>query len=244
MPGGLQFFDQLGALLEQFPPPARDKAALHRFAEVGIGPGRTPSKDQRLSPDTLQGLQDAVADGPAQVMADQQDVFRADFDRHDGYLLGGFGRYGTDYRLRAVVSQIGLGAFSSSQTIFALTTTDHSRQPLSGSADYVLHLPSALPVNEGWSLTVYNLQGFLITNPIGRYQFSDTSQLTRNADGSADVYLQSTEPTVTAQAANWLPTGAGQGFEVMWRLLAPRSGQIPGILDGSGWQPPAITVVP
>ena len=29
--------------------------------------------------------------------------------------------------------------------------------------------------------------------------------------------------------------------EVMWRLLAPKPGQIPGILDGSGWQPPAIT---
>ena len=244
VPGGLQFFDQLGELLEQFPPPARDRAALRRFAEVGIGPGRTPSMDPRLSPYTLQGLQDAVADGPAQVVADEQDIFLSEFDKHDGYLLGGFGRYGTDYRLRAVVSQIGLGAFASSQTIFATTSTDHSRQPLSGSTAYVLHLPSAPPVNEGWSLTVYTLQGFLIPNPIDRYEFSDTSSLTRNADGSVDIYLQSTQPTDPAEAQNWLPTGAGQGFEVMWRLLAPKPGQIPGILDGSGWQPPAITAAP
>jgi len=240
VPRGLQFFDRLGTLLREFPPPARDRAALRRFAEVGIGPGRRPSRDRRLSPDTLRGLQDAVTDGPQQVVADQQSIFLADFDRHNGYLLGGFGRYGTDYRLRAVVSQIGLGAFRSSQTIFATTSTDHTRQPLSGSNGYVIHLPPALPAGEGWSLTVYNLQGFLIANPMDRYQFSDTSALTRDADGSADIYLQSIEPADTARAANWLPTAAGQGFEVMWRLLAPTPGQIPGILDGSGWQPPAI----
>ena len=30
----------------------------------------------------------------------------------------------------------------------------------------------------------------------------------------------------------------------MWRLLAPKPGRIKGILDGSGWQPPAITAAP
>ena len=88
------------------------------------------------------------------------------------------------------------------------------------------------------------LQGFLIPNAGNRYQLSTTSALTRNADGSADVCFQATEPSDPAQAANWLPTAAGQGFEGMWRLLAPTPGRIPGILDGSGWQPPAITPAP
>jgi hypothetical protein len=30
----------------------------------------------------------------------------------------------------------------------------------------------------------------------------------------------------------------------MWRLLAPDPSAVPGILDGTGWQPPAITLVP
>ena len=38
------------------------------------------------------------------------------------------------------------------------------------------------------------------------------------------------------------PTGSWQ--EVIWRLLAPTPAAIPGILDGSGWQPPAITAAP
>ena len=241
MPAGLRFFDVLGRQLEQFPPPAADRAALRRFAAVGVGPGKSPSQDPHLSRDTLRGLRAAVAAGPAKIQSDTAALFQADFEKHDGYLLGGFGRYGTDYRLRAVVSQIGLGAFTSQQTIFALTTTDHSGQPLSGSTGYVLHLPELPPVNEGWSLTVYDLHGFLIPNPEDRYQLSNKSRLARNGDGSVDIYLQAEQPTDPAQASNWIPTAAGQGFEVIWRLLAPKPGRIEGILDGNGWQPPAIT---
>ena len=138
---------------------------------------------------------------------------------------------------------MGLGAFTSDQSIFALALTDHSGQPLSGSTSYVLHMPVAPPANEGWSLTVYNLQGFLIPNSIDRYQLSDKSRLTRNADGSVDVYLQSSRPTDASQVSNWLPAAGGQEFEVIWRLLAPKPASIQGILDGKGWEPPAISVV-
>ena len=104
-----------------------------------------------------------------------------------------------------------------------------------------MHLPSLPPVNQGWTVTAYTLQGFLVPNLIKRYQLNGRSKLTRNPDGSVDIYLQSAEPSDPAQVANWLPTPAGQGFEVIWRLLAPKPGRIQGILDGSGWQPPAIT---
>jgi hypothetical protein len=50
-----------------------------------------------------------------------------------------------------------------------------------------------------------------VSNPLNRYAFTNSSQLTRNADGSIDFYLQSTEPTDPAQAGNWLPTPGGQG---------------------------------
>ena len=139
---------------------------------------------------------------------------------------------------------MGLGAFTSDQSIFALAVTDHSRQPLSGSTSYVLHMPVAPPANEGWSLTVYDLHGFLIPNSIDRYEFSNRSKLTHNSDGSVDLYLQAGSPSDPAQVANWLPTASGQGFEVIWRLLGPKPAKIAGILDGKGWEPPAITPAP
>ena len=213
---------------------------LRKLAAVGIGPGMIPSKNPHLSADTLRGLQAAVAAGPAQISADAKALFEADFAKYDGYMLGGFGHYGTNYTLRAIVATMGLGAFSSDQSIFALALTDHSAQPLNGSTSYVLHLPAAPPAGEGWSLTVYDLHGFLIPNPIDRYQISNKSHLVHNPDGSVDIYLQATQPSTPAQVSNWLPTASGQGFEVIWRLLAPQPAKIQGILDGKGWQPPAI----
>ena len=243
LPSGLQFFAVLGELLEQFPPPAADQETLRAFATVGIGPGRIPSQELHLSADTLQGLQDAAAAGPAQIRSDAEAIFLASSKIHNGYWLGGFGRYGTNYQLRAVVAQMGLGAFTSDQTIYAMSLTDHTMQPLSGSSEYVLHMPVAPPVNEGWSLTVYDLHGALVPNPLHRYQFSNASSLAYNADGSVDIFLQANQPADPGQAENWLPTPSGAGFEVVWRLLAPEPSAVDGILDGSGWQPPAIVRV-
>ena len=72
---------------------------------------------------------------------------------------------------------------------------DHNKEPLNGSTSYVVHMASAPPVTEGWSLTVYNLKGALIPNPINRFAISDTSQLAHNAEGSVDIYLQATQPS-------------------------------------------------
>jgi len=242
VPSGIAFFDQLGAELAAFPPPSADAAALASFATVGIGPGMTPSTDRSLSADTLQGLADAVSAGPAQIRTDTTQLVAQDSPKHNGYLLGGFGSYGTDYVERAVISQIGLGAFLPQQAIYAMTWSDASQKALAGSSAYVLHLTKAPPTAEGWSLTVYTDAGALVSGPGGRTSaLTSISPLTTNADGSIDLYLQPTAPTSSAQAANWVPTPHGQGFEVAWRLFAPDSDAIPGILDGSGWQPPQVT---
>jgi len=158
--------------------------------------------------------------------------------------VGGFGQYGTNYPLRAVISQIGLGAFTSGETIFALTWADHNKTPLAGSKNSVLHMAFPPPVNEGWSLTVYNLKGAMIQNPINRYASSDSSHLSHNADGSMDFYLQSTQPSDPVKVNNWLPTANGQGLEVIWRLMAPKPSEILGIVNGTGWQFPSITPMP
>jgi hypothetical protein len=240
IPTGVQFFDALGQLLATYPPPARDDAMLRKLAEVGIGPGMIPSQDTKLSSDTLNGLTDAVAAGPAQIEKETQNLFAEGFAKNNGYLLGGFGQYGADYTLRAVISQIGLGAFVPNQAVYAMSWSDHSKKTLMGSTSYVLHMQDPPPTNEGWSLTVYDLHGALVSNPLNRYAFSNLSQLARNSDGSIDFYLQCTEPANQVQARNWLPTPCGQGFEVIWRLFAPEPSKIDGILNGSGWQPPAI----
>lgn len=243
-PTGLRFFDILGEQLRRFPPSPADSPLIRRLAQVGIGPGRQPSTDPHISRETLRGLTAAAAAGPERIDSDAAHRFRSSGAAHNGYFLGGFGRYGTDYELRAVIAQIGLGAMTSEQTIFALSLTDRALAPLSGSARYVLSMPTPPPVSGGWSLTVYNLHGFLVANPIGRYELSSGSTLTKGASGSVEIYLQPAAPATPAEQANWLPTPSGEGFEVIWRLIATEKPSIGGILDGRGWQPPSITPAP
>lgn len=89
-----------------------------------------------------------------------------------------------------------------------------------------------------WSLTMYDLNGFFVPNPLGRYVINDRSALHHNADGSLDIYVQPTKPTDPAQAQNWLPAPAGN-FRLIWRLYDAGSAAS-GILDGTGWRPPKI----
>jgi len=239
-PTGLSFFDAMDELMALFPPPSRDAKALADFASVGIGPGLTPSQDSHLSTQTLAGLRDAAAAGPAQIRKETTALYANDFTRHNGYLLGGFGRYGMKYNERAVISQIGLGAFVPSQAIYAMAWSDAKRSALTGSHRYVLHMATPPPTREGWSLTVYNLQGGLMTNSLNRYALTNASELSRNKDGSIDIYLQANSPDKNTQQKNWLPVSAGLGFEVTWRLFAPQPSTISAVINGSGWQPPSI----
>jgi hypothetical protein len=239
---GLAFYDNLCKLLAQFPPSSLDAALLKTLEGVGIGPGRIPSMDQTLSGETKKGLIDAVADGPEKMKAVVKSAYATSAKKHHGYFLGGFGNYGTNYELRAAVATIGLGAMSSEQTIFALTMTDQSMVPLNGSLKYTMHLDQLPPATEGWSITVYDTSGALIGNPYNRYQFNDASNLSKNPDGSVDIYFQATKPIEAAAFKNWLPIGNGKGFQVMFRLLAPQHNQIKDILHGTGWQPSALVI--
>lgn len=240
IPTGLDFLDTLCQLMQQFPPPKADKEQLDIFATVGLAPGRIPSKDTSLSTETIRGLTDAIAAGPQEIKAAIKTVYEKSAKKHNGYLLGGFGVYGTDYQLRAVIATIGLGAMSSDQAMFALTSTDDMMKPLNGSVQYVMHFTEIPPATEGWSITVYDSKGALIQNPINRYQFNQLSDLYQNTDGSFDIFFQSAKPESGAEIQNWLPVAEGEGFQVIIRLLAPEHVKIHDILEGSGWQPPVI----
>ena len=123
-----------------------------------------------------------------------------------------------------------------------MTWQAKSGAPLDGSKAYALHLTEAPPTHEGWSLSAYNTSGNIMpTNP-ARNAFTNISDLHRNPDGSIDIYLQPTAPSLPEQAQNWIPVLAGQDFELTWRLFAPNRSAIPGILNGTGWLPPAVTL--
>jgi hypothetical protein len=241
MPTGLHYFDRLGALLERFPPPREDAPVLRRLATVGIGPGMAPSHDPGLSADVRRGLADAVDAGPDSVLADIRTAYVDGFAAHNGWLVSKTGRYGTDYVRRASTTAIGLGALTPSEAIYPFAQVDKTGQPLSGAKRYVLHFAAdeLPPVRAFWSLSLYDTDGFFVPNPIDRYLINDRTDLHRNPDGSVDVYVQNRVPAAPSERQNWLPSPPGP-FRLLFRLYAPTPTAIPGILDGTGWDPPSI----
>lgn len=246
LPSGMAYYDRLGDLLAEFPPPAADQPMLDQLAAIGVGPGRHPSTDPSLDADTIAGMTAAIADGPAAVLDDVRALYGATFARDNGYLVQRTGTYGTDYRLRAVVTQVGLGALQPEQSIYPLALLDRTGQPLTGAKKYAVHVPAGgfPPITDTgfWSLTLYDNDGFIIPNEIDRYAINDRTDLHYNADGSVDLYLQAERPTDPAQAQNWLPTPTG-AYRVIWRTYGTDRSEIPGILDGTGWKAPAIMPV-
>lgn len=115
------------------------------------------------------------------------------------------------------------------------TTVDGAGQRLSGQRDYVLHFPEGqLPPNDAfWSLTMTDVVGFMVSNPINRSSVG--SRLVPNADGSIDIYLRRTAPA--GHESNWLPAPAGY-FKLMLRAYLPGR----AVLDGAYHVPPVMKV--
>jgi len=147
--------------------------------------------------------------------------------------------YGTDYRLRALVTAIGLGANRPQDAIYPVAEVDADGKPFDGANRHVMHFPAGQlpPVDGFWSLTMYDGQYFFVPNKLNRYTLSARNALKYNADGSVDLYLQASSPG-TAKEASWLPTTQSGKFIPMLRLYWPKE-TLPSILDGT-WKPPSI----
>ncbi len=238
----MRFFVALDKEMKAFPAPAQDRPLLAELRPYGIGAGLDPLK-AGLSAAALKGLRDAVTNGPNAVQSAALALYLKGFAAHNGYLVSDLGAWGTNYMLRAIGDKIGLGGQRAGIAIYPVALLDDTKAALTGSKRYVIHLPKSqlpIPVHAFWSLTMYNTQSFFVANPLNRYLLNNLSHLRKNADGSIDIYVQAARPSDSAQVDNWLPAPpAGQGFRLIWRLFDAGKA-VTGILNGTGWQPPAI----
>ena len=237
----LAFYTALDKELAIFPPPTQDAPLLTKLHAIDVGAGLNPATDKKLSAQTLQGMRDAVTDGPSKVASALKTLYMTNSLSHNGSMVVATGNYGTDYQLRAIVDKVGLGALRPDISIYPITQTTQLLQTLKGAHKYVLHIAAGqTPPGTGgfWSVTMYDQNGFFVPNTLDRYVLNDRSDFHKNTDGSIDIYIQTAAPKNPAQLQNWLPAPAGT-FHVIWRLYGPGSAMA-SILNGHGWRPPAI----
>ena len=221
---GLQFYDELGAALQDDPPPEDESPLLRLFAQVGIGLNRRPSQEVKDQA-TIDGLKQAISEGER--LIDQK-------VSNWGKMVNGWmvnyqiGNYGKDYLLRAATAKAALAANTAEESLYFITQVDVTGKPLSGANRYVFRFdPGGLPpVDAFWSLTVYGLDRFLVANPLNRYSIGDrTKGLQYNADGSLDIYVQHEVPV--GEESNWLPTPA-DAFYLLFQAYQPRAELLTG----------------
>ena len=103
---------------------------------------------------------------------------------------------------------------------YLMTIVDKDGQALDGGSTYRLTVPPNAPVKLYWSATAYDRATHaLIRDLPWSSRASNTPGLTKNADGSVDVYFGPKAPA--GKESNWVPTKAGGQFEVLFRLYGP-----------------------
>lgn len=226
-------FFALGAeLMKEHAPHHSDYSQLSRIAGLGLVPG------QDLDPSRFTAAELEEIEAGA---VEAREMMAASLPRMgsvaNGWVIPAdtMGVYGNYYLKRALVTQVGLGANQAEDAVYPVLLTDSDGQPASGDHDYVMHFAANQipPVSAFWSITMYDAEGFQVANEINRFAIGDRDNLTFNADGSLDIYLQHTSPGPD-KATNWLPAPEGP-LGITMRLYAPA----PEVLRGA-WAPPPV----
>ncbi|WP_194835013.1 DUF1254 domain-containing protein [Nocardia sp. XZ_19_369] len=221
------FFDRMCAVLATNPATPNDAAAMKRFAMIGITPGG------KVIGLTDQELSSAVNTARQQipVYLDPQAV------HENGWTFDpAIGTYGTNYLQRAAIAWKGLGANLAEDAIYPtlFATADSAGR-------FRLHFPAGQtpPVDAFWSLTAYDADSYLMSNPAGIYAIGHQIPVVPNPDGSVDLAVQHADPGPSVPVGNWLPIPESGPFSLTLRLYAPKAEAIQG-----RWQPPPLLPVP
>lgn len=220
----LDFFDILNFVMQFCPPHPSEKQLLARFAQIGVGAGKTFD-----GASLTQEMRDAIAGGMEDAWR-QCDAFARN-EMATGKVTSG-DVFGTreylknNYLYRMAAAVLGIYGNSKEEALYPMYRVDAAGKPLDAARNrYVLHFqPGQLPpVNAFWSLTLYELPSSLLSaNPLNRYLINSPMlpRLKRDADGGLTLHIQSESPGADRES-NWLPAPKGP-FWCVLRLYWPK----------------------
>ena len=245
IPYDLRFFQSLDRIVQHEPWLDRDKAMIDVLRTIGIEKGKPfqPDADRRAL------LNAAAVEAHASLDARYEASF-APFYEDAHWSLPFLPELGetapTAYEKTDVYSVDARGladsyAFSTVKNLgagqaYLLTIADANGKPLDGSRAYRLLVPPNAPVTQYWSAVAYDRETHSLMRNVERPSRSSlTPELARERDGSIELVFAPIAPTVSA---NWIPTSAGECFEVMFRFYGPE----PSFFD-KRWRLPDIELL-
>ena len=222
------FFDDLSAVLESVPPLAGEEE-LYKIAQ------RIVAKSE-ANPRVAEALRKI-----AEEIEESEIVPFFDFTNVGSPLpgywtsVGNGAAFGVDYRTRTAVVKSNIFVNKADEAKYFYLEHAKDGRPLRGDRNYeITFAADELPPHKGlWSLTLYNQDHRLFSNPWQRHSIGsiESHLLQWNEDGSLTIFIRS-KPTDIKQE-NWLPSPSGH-FVLYLRVYAPSK----SVVDGD-WNPPA-----
>ncbi len=231
-PADHRFWDLLNEVVQSEPPESADPLTLGMFASIGIQNGRAFDPDDRMRAILTEAA--AVGDASARALTYRFRQDEAWYYPGSSWRKGFLGGYRSQDRGAALLDSAAQLYFwggsvspawdqkmvgTGSQYAFAFV--DSTGSPLDGGRTYRLHVPPAVPVNNFWSVIVYDTQtrSMLQTGQEWPSVTSQDQDLTTNEDGSLDIRFGPEPPD--AGSHNWIQTLPGKGWFAMFRLYGP-----------------------
>jgi hypothetical protein len=234
-PAGLEYWKLLSEVINNNPVAERDRFFMAMLKPLGIEKGKPFAPDDRqkrileegarLGHDMAQNISFAsrLAGSPAyknwvnvfvlntDQKTQQESEYYSQLDERLNYLYLG------TWPIHAMNLP-----FPSKGQRYLESFKDGNGNPLDGSKNYRLHVPANPPVEEFWSVTVYDtLTRSMTVNKANNAAINSFDKITKNADGSWDLYFGPPGAAPAGQESNWVDTSASKGWWVWFRFYGP-----------------------
>ena len=217
-PAELLLFEELCETLKDVTPPDEELAFARQAERIGV----TLADGFRV-----EGLDEAAIAALARAVLDAQSVLEHKARTLEPVQPGGTWMVGLDlagegdWLFRGAVGWKHVWGELAEELIVPFARIDENGDELTGAHRYTLRFAAGgQPPARYWRISMYDLDGFFIDNPIRRYGIGNMGETPWvDADGSVTVRLQHERPA-EGEEANWLPTPEG-GFFLALRMYQP-----------------------
>jgi len=232
-PRGFEYWEKLAKVLVEEPVQERDRTMMGMAAHIGIEKGKPFKPDANTKKTLIEAEKVAWAMSTALGFASESPAAKVYDDRQWEYCFLTKSPYFEAesyvelYPRTAFAYQAMTGAKSMVKAVvgagsqYLTTFKDKDGEYLDGSKNYKLHILPKVPINNFWSVAVYDTEtrSLINTGRPSATRNSNMEKLQKNDDGSIYLYFG---PDVPASGeSNWVKTNVGKGFYLYFRFYGP-----------------------